>query len=160
MPTINEIVTTWLDEKEGAVKQSYLSKGLKASGRFGESLENEVTTLPYSVNAKMTGLNYGYFMQNGREPTKGGGGGVTLKEMIRQWIDDKGIVPKDNISLDSLAFLIARKIHRDGIKVPNKFNPGGVFSDVFTKKSIAELGTSIGSQFLLETKSNILKSFL
>jgi hypothetical protein len=42
-----------------------------------------------------------------------------VRERIRQWIDDKGIVPRDaangrKTTKDELAFLIARKIHRQG----------------------------------------------
>lgn len=49
----------------------------------------------------------------GRKPTTGGGNGA-LKRAIRVWIDDKGITPYGLISKDSLAFIIARKIHKEG----------------------------------------------
>lgn len=160
MATLQDILQKWLDDKKDEVRKSYEAKGLKASGSFGNSLATDLKVEPTKLTGVITGNDYGYFMQNGRRPTSGGGGGGTsLRDMIRQWIDDKGLVPKDNISKDSLAFLIARKIHRDGITVPNPHNTGGVFSDVFTPQSFSDLIKICGSEFLKNVKSDVIKTF-
>jgi len=121
---------------------------------LGQFIEEKKT----SVRLGIEGEKYTGALENGRNPTKSSkAGSPTLKEVIRKWIDDKNIVPKGKISKDSLAFLIARKIHKEGIKVPNKYNKGGLVSNVVTKKRIAELNKSLSLYFIKEFKSEIIK---
>lgn len=61
---------------------------------------------------------YWRYIEYGRRPTKNKGDGK-LHEKIERWIDEKGITPKDGISKKSLAYLITRKIHREGYKPRN-----------------------------------------
>lgn len=61
---------------------------------------------------------YWRYIEYGRRPTVNKGDGK-LQEKILQWIDEKGITPKDGISKKSLAYLITRKIHREGYKGRN-----------------------------------------
>ena len=82
-----------------------------------------------------------------------------MREIIRKWIDVKGIVPKDGISKESLSFLIARKIHEKGIKVPNKFNKGGLVANVVTTKKINELSNNLTLFYVENYKSDVLKQF-
>ena len=112
--------------------KNYDNLGLRASGEYANSLEGSVNSNPDGYELLIEGSDYAYFMENGRQPTKKKGKG-DLKAIIRQWIDDKKIVP-NGISKDDLAFLITRKIHQQGIKVPNKYNKGGVISDVIEGK--------------------------
>lgn len=109
--------------------KSYDTKGLRASGNWANSLVGNVESTPNGYKLTIDGADYSGAMEYGRKPTVKKGNGE-LKDIIRQWIDDKKIVPKDGISKDSLAFLITRKIHQEGITVPNKYNIGGVISDV------------------------------
>lgn len=62
--------------------------------------------------------DYWYYIEEGRQPTQNPGDGTVL-ERIRQWIDDKGIVPVPGAdgripTKDALAYLITRKIHKFG----------------------------------------------
>lgn len=61
---------------------------------------------------------YWRYIEYGRRPTVNKGDGK-LREKIERWIDEKGITPKDGISKKSLAYLITRKIHREGYKPRN-----------------------------------------
>ena len=61
---------------------------------------------------------YWRYIEYGRRPTKVKGDGK-LQEKIQRWIEEKGITPKDGISKKSLAYLITRKIHREGYKPRN-----------------------------------------
>lgn len=61
---------------------------------------------------------YWRYIEYGRRPTVNKGDGK-LQEKILRWIDEKGITPKDGISKKSLAYLITRKIHREGYKPRN-----------------------------------------
>ncbi len=82
----------------------YERLGMRASGEFKEELEVQVTP----KTGKLLGLPYALQLDEGREPTKTGSGGNLLKA-IKKWIVDKGVVNniRDNISVSSLAFLIA-----------------------------------------------------
>lgn len=61
---------------------------------------------------------YWRYIEYGRRPTVNKGDGK-LREKIERWIEEKGITPKDGISKKSLAYLITRKIHREGYKPRN-----------------------------------------
>ena len=123
--------------------RSYNAKGMKASGQFKESLEINVT----KGNAKIIGAEYAVQLDEGRKPTsKGSGGGVKLIDHIKQWIKDKGIVSniKNDNDNSTLAFLITRKIHRDGW---NRSKHGGVglISEVITAARIQSIINKIGA---------------
>ena len=115
------------------LQQSMADKRLNASGETSRSITYEVeetltkSTLIIKANRSIGALQYGRRA-----------GGWPPRNVIRQWIDDKAINPGE-ISKDSLAFLIQRKIGTLGIKVPNRFNPGGVISDVITDDRIDKI---------------------
>lgn len=148
------IISNWLDQKVAALKEN-VNKHFKATGGTRDSIhstfEGEVATIQ--------GSSILHFGEDGRGVTKVSGpkGTGILRDIIREWIDVKGIVPKDNISKDSLAFLIARKIHAEGIKVPNKYNPGKILSSVINDKSVRELMNQLGASIIAEFESDILK---
>ena len=95
----------------------YDELGMRASGQWAEKLEYIVTVTETNVKAIFTGLDYTQYLTKGRSD-----GGFPPVQVIRQWIDDKGITPYDNITKDQLAFLIARKISREGTEY---FKQGG-----------------------------------
>ena len=111
-----------------------------ASGNLEKTLNFEVENGVLKVYAN----RYIGSLIFGRKPTTNSGNGV-LKEKIRQWIDDKGIVPKDNISKDSLAFVIARSIHKNGTLL----YPQGsdLLSAIVTDKLINDLKSDIFLEF-------------
>jgi len=133
----------------------YDKLGLRASGNFAKSLRKEVT------NTRMTiyGPPYADQMQNGRRPTMNEGDG-SVRERILEWIRIKPITPSDpKTTVEQLAFLIARKIHRDGITVPNQYNPGGVISNVITEDRINEIIKKVRFAEVEEIKSEIFSLF-
>ena len=88
----------------------------------------------------------------GRRPTSAGGTGI-LKQRIRTWIDDKGITPYGSISKDSLAFIIARKIHKEGTLL----YPQG--SDLLSAIVTPALIDEIKSEIFTEIISDVFESF-
>jgi hypothetical protein len=91
------------------LRKSLDAAGTTASGKTKESLKSDITLDSY----KLYGRKFIFGLEYGRKPTSGGGNG-SLKGIILKWINAKGIIPKDKISKNTLAFLIARKIHREG----------------------------------------------
>jgi hypothetical protein len=103
-----------------AMKEQLSAKNINASGKLDDSIEDVMVTSDGFVSGSVRALSYWYYTNYGRGPTvRGSSGKGVVRERIRQWIDDKGIVPRDaangrKTTKDELAFLIARKIHRQG----------------------------------------------
>jgi hypothetical protein len=137
MYTRESVYKLWLSYLKADLIKEYERLGLRASGSY----ERELEYITQGNKAIMYGAHHSQFMQSGRRKTeKGPGKGEgKLSEIILKWIDDKKITPRNNISKKALAFLIARKIHREGIKVPNVHNLGGVISNVITDERIDQL---------------------
>jgi hypothetical protein len=94
------------------ISQSIEQSGISASGDLQRSIYYKLTDNRLTVY----GAPYAKTAEEGRGPTQKAGG--DLRSQIRRWIDDKGIIP-DGITKDSLAFLISRKIHREGTALFN-----------------------------------------
>jgi len=94
------------------ISQSIEQSGISASGDLQRSIYYKLTDNRLTVY----GAPYAKTAEEGRGPTQKAGG--DLRGAIRKWIDDKGIIP-DGITKDSLAFLITRKIHREGTALFN-----------------------------------------
>ena len=146
------VIKAWLDDKVAELQAS-VRKNFKATGKAADSIEGSIVQPDRAI---IIGADYLEFGEFGRGKTNNGSRPGILKDLIRKWIDVKGIQPKDNISKDNLAFLITRKIHRDGIKVPNKYNAGKILSSVINDKSISELIDQYGAVLRADIESDIL----
>ncbi len=121
---------------------------MRASGKTADSLEVQVN----KDNVKLVGSSVFEQLEYGRGKTNSGGskGGGKLIDDIKQWIRDKGIV--SNIKNDSdnstLAFLITRKIHKEGW---NRQGYGGVglISKVVTTSRIQRIIDKVGVSLTL-----------
>lgn len=109
--TNDEIIKEEIDSILADIIQVYEDSGRKVTGQFEEGLE-----AVYEPN-KGTIRGYVYLAGRGKTKKKGKPGEPTLFTQIKQWIQDKGIdkISRD-ISLNSLAYLITRKIHAEGTK--------------------------------------------
>ena len=127
---VNDIQTK-LIQRRGA--NGTFESVVNASGKLAKSIRFEVTN---GTVLSIYGNDYIQFLGNGRRPGK-----RPPTSVIRQWIDDKGIIP-DGISKDSLAFLIARRIHQEGSTI---YQAGG--SDLISGIFNEELQRSIEAEF-------------
>lgn len=128
----NSLITKWFDKHILILKDNYFTWGVKASGDYGKALRVEQKRNSHVLR----GADYSEYTEEGR-----GKGKPPPSSVILKWIQDKGIKPKDDISEESLAFLIARKIKNEGI-MSSKSRYGknkNLFESVFNKESIAEL---------------------
>jgi len=130
------------------LKAAHESKGMKASGDWLESVEDRTKGLSGSIWA----LDYTEYLEDGRKPGK-----FPPIDKIKQWIVDKPIAYSD-ISLSSLAFLIARKISKEGWK---RKDHGGVnlVSEVITPARVQEIIDKV-SDFQISAFTSDIKSFL
>ncbi|QIG65088.1 hypothetical protein SJC12_7 [Bacteroides phage SJC12] len=120
-----------VEQVKKEIFESYISKGLVASGEFGRGLK--VNDLGNRVT--ITAPAHVYQMELGRKA-----GTFPPVSAIKKWIQDKNRTAGTNIP-EEAAFAIAYVIKRDGIKVPNKHNPGTVVSDVLNEQRIKRLTT-------------------
>lgn len=93
-----------------------------------------VTDTHLQIYSDMPGRSFNYIMtlETGRKPGKQPPTGPIL-----QWIQQRGINPTD-ISQESLAFLIARKIGREGSLLYRLGGKSGIISEVQTPQWIEE----------------------
>lgn len=155
MTTVRDIVTEWMGDTKEELINSYDRQGLRASGSYARSLEEVITERPNGFNLKMKAAKHAYWMENGRGPNavKSPEEAKRLYPIISQWVQDKRLgFDKGHI------FAICLKIVYSGIRVPNKYNPGGVVSDVVTEKRIDDLINKIGRNILGDFQSTVIKT--
>lgn len=155
---IEQIVNNWLNGIEQDLIKNYNRLGLRASGEWEKSLEQFTEVKSGKLKAGILGNDYTYFMENGRGPNKDQNP-ETLKKWVGwagstfldKWVKDKRI----NVDPFAAAYSIARR----GIQVPNRYNAGGLVSDVVTKQRVYELNKSLIGYFAEDLKSTIIKTF-
>lgn len=109
--TNDEIIKEEIDAILDDIIQVYEQSGRKASGQFEEGLE-----AVYEPN-KATIRGFVYLAGRGKTKKKGKAGEPTVQQQILKWLKTRGIRPiEENMKLSSLAYLIARKIHKEGTK--------------------------------------------
>ena len=126
----------------------YEASGKRTTGEFEQGLE----TLFQVNSAVLFGYEYLGGRRAGKQPP--------IQE-IEKWLIAKGIQPiEKNLSISSLAFLIARKIGREGTKKENNLP---IYSQVVTPERIDEILNKINSlnvsQFIADISGYITKAF-
>lgn len=137
-------VQSILAEEFEAIKNELIAKhdelGMRASGNWAESIEVVIE----GNNAKIIGEHYSEQLEYGRQP-----GRFPPSEAIEKWIEAKGISSRieGQISVSSLAYLIARKIAREGWK---REEYGGVelISQIVTPERMQEVLNKVGGQYV------------
>lgn len=128
MKNDSQILAEEMDKLKDDLIAKHRELGMPASGDWENSLEARTERL----SGQIWGLDYTEMLEDGRKPGK-----RPPVEIIEKWIEDKGIVPRD-ITVSSLAFLIARKI---GEKGWDRKDHGGVnlISQVITPARIQSI---------------------
>ncbi|AXG73949.1 hypothetical protein DVK85_06700 [Flavobacterium arcticum] len=103
MSSIKTLLAAEFEALKADIIAKYEASGLKASGNWATTLAVQTT----DSSATLMGAAYADGRPPGKQPPS---------EAILQWIKVKGIAAQaeNNISLSSLAYLIARKIAREG----------------------------------------------
>lgn len=144
MNNISELLQAEFEGIKNELIAKYDEMGIRTSGNWAENLEVEITkdgvTLsePYSLEER----------KPGKQPPS---------ETIEQWLKDKGIATRleKEISVTSLAFLIARKIGREGWKR----NGTPLVSSIITPERIQEIIDKISEDQLNSFTTTILTYF-
>lgn len=109
--TTDDIIKEEINAILSDILRLYEQSGRKASGQFEEGLEAVYS--PFKATIK----GFVYLAGRGKTKKKGKSGEPTLQQQILKWLKIKGIRPiEEKMKLNSLAFLIARKIHEEGTR--------------------------------------------
>lgn len=148
----DEIYMKYLERLRLKLIAKYEEFGLRASGKYADELEPETQ----GDKLIMYGAFHSQFMEHGREPGK-----FPPRSVIEEWIDTKSGLPSVfREKRSQFAFLIARKIAKEGITVPNEFNKGQVISSVvddFLANDIQEMLQELGDIYLVRIKSDVVQ---
>lgn len=120
---------------------------VNASGRLADSVRYEVNERGLKVFA----ADYIYYIEHGRAPGK-----FPPIDSIKQWIEDKGL--NFDIPVNSLAFLIARKIAQKGTTA---WQQGGteLVESVINDDLIKEITVGLLARLKIDVMSEILKAY-
>lgn len=148
--TPHEILKEEMELIRLELTQKHIDLGMKASGDWVNTIEAVTERLSGRIIAKQ----YTEQLVDGRKPGK-----FPPRSAIEKWIVDKGIQSIDqSISISSLAFLIARKIAREGTEY---FKQGGtdLVSAVITPERIQKIIDRV-STFQINSFTSEVKSIL
>lgn len=140
MSSMAQLLSAEFEALKNELIARYDELGMRASGQWAENLSVEAS----EDSAVLTQPDYGNALENGRKP-----GRQPPSEAIEQWLKDKGIAAQleKEISVSSLAFLIARKIAREGW---TRKDHGGtqLISSVVTPRRMQQIIDTIGESQL------------
>lgn len=133
----------------------------KVSKRFADSIEYKATETSFIISASP----YIRTLIDGRPPTSSGAakGTPTLQQIIRVWIDEKGIAPRPvngkTPTLESLSWAISKSIHMRGDLLYQKGGGNNIFDSIITEDRLNNLLNLIGQKYFNEINSiNLHKS--
>jgi hypothetical protein len=161
---VAEILDTWLKEVKSGIGKKYHEIehfGIFAKDEnFADLIETDIEQSSSGYKGKVIAPYYAYWLEHGRGPTVNRTPhNPTVRMVVLRWIKKYGIQSiNKKYNQSTLAYFISKSIHEHGIKVPGKYNPGGLISDVITKERIEDLRKQLTIGFIENIKSEVLKS--
>jgi hypothetical protein len=127
---ILRIVQNWGNEFIAQMQNRLRIKKTNASSSLAQSIQPQIKPTQTGYNLSILMNDYWLYVENGRKPTTKGGDGQLYKN-IYEWIQNKQPMQRivaqstDKIkATKSLAYVITRKIHREGTKPQPFISPG------------------------------------
>ena len=151
MATTEQIMGIEFELLKNDLIKEYDSLGMRASGKFADELVVEVGV----DSVKLIGEKYAEQLEYGRRAGK-----FPPVQAIKQWLSDKGIVSniKNDNDNSSLAFLIARKISKQGWN-RSKFGGVELISKVVTDKRMQDIINKVGAELTLTLVNRLETEF-
>lgn len=114
---VQKVLTDFVELMRDGYKERLAADGINASGSLSNSVTANVEMDGTVFEVSLTLNEYWKYIEGGRPPTQNNGNGE-LRRNILQWIKVKPVLPTPfNGKLpteEQLAYLISRKIHREG----------------------------------------------
>jgi len=150
------VLDKWLQGTITDLVDNYRRMGLRASGKWEQTIHATVVVEGENTRARILAQHYSEYMQNGRRRNSvqtpdairrwvGWAGSTFLKK----WVEDKGIAANP--------FAVAQKIAREGIRVPNRYNAGDVVAKVINAQRIQQLAELVKPDTIEFARSEIRK---
>lgn len=138
------IIEQEFEKLKADIIAEYEASGLKASGNWAATVAVET----FGLRASITAAEYIQGRPPGKQPPS---------EAIMKWLEEKGLASKvqKDISLSSLAYLIARKIARKGWKPKAGYED--VLNAVATPERIQSIIDKVGDNELAGFTDNLLQ---
>jgi hypothetical protein len=135
MSNATELLAAEFELLKADIISAYRVSGQAVSGNWADTVTVEATPNGYSITA----ADY----INGRDPGK-----PPPSKAIEEWLQQKGIATRleKNMTISSLAFLIARKIGREGWKP--KTGTIDIVDSVVTPERIQQMLDNVGAVYL------------
>lgn len=128
----------------------------KVSGRFANSIESEYTEESLTISASP----FIRVLIDGRKPTSSGArkGNPTLQQIIRKWIDEKGITPKAKSNgviptKEQLSWAISKSIHVNGTLLWQRGGGNNIFDPILTSTRINNLLNLLANQYYVSIQN-------
>lgn len=125
-----------------SLKEKLTDKKINASGDLSTSIRFEVDEAGLRIYA----ADYVYFVNYGRKPGK-----MPPRDSIMDWIDDKHLTY--DIPKDSLAFLIQRKIGKEGTEATN------FIEEVITDELVGEIQNAFAEDIFRQVQTMVLEAY-
>lgn len=121
-----------------------------ASGKLVNSVEIEYHDSGFRILAE----HYVYYLIYGRKP-----GRFPNITAIRSWVQDRGI--KSELPINSLAYLIARKIAEEGSSVWRRYKgaDSGLLDDALSDERIDAFLEQFGDEIVSRVRSEVMVTF-
>lgn len=130
------------------------------SKRFADSIEVEVSESTLLITASP----YIRTLIDGRGPTSLNAvkGNPTLQQIIRKWIDEKGITPRIDKNgrlptKDQLSWAISKSIHMYGDRLYQRGGGNNIYDSIITPQRIDNLLSLLADQYYTIIKSITVK---
>lgn len=166
MRTVAEILERWGRGRVERLKSLHREAGQRTTGRTERMFDSEVTMPAGKYVLKIYGAPWIEYLERGRGATQSGrSSGESLYEKMKKWVRDKGIVAnlQKEYEKNSVAYLIARKIHSEGTLMHRTGrNAGGHSNPVsraFPDEEIQQVLRELGDIYETEISSEILKAW-
>lgn len=140
--TIREYVNRWQSE----IVANILKSGQKATGEISESFE----AIDTPTGAKIEAAKFYKVLETGRKPGK-----MPPPTSLYKWIEARYL--SDTIKKESLAYVIARRIGKEGTLLYMLGGRKDIFSNVLSDKNINSLVDAIGFKVQLDIVNNLNK---
>ena len=145
MKEVQNIVFEELEDLRKRIISNIDSSGRRTSGRTSESMRTDVSENRGVLFGRMA---FGT-LETGRKPGKVP---VGFYQIIKQWVIDKGISFDSQSELNSFAYLVSRKIAREGTQLYRR----GADTDVYTAEvpeTISRIKDRVGFLMRMEFES-------
>lgn len=151
MLEMKEILQNFLEQIRQEVIQEQKSQGKYVTGETSNTLQIETSDILGTLYGGISALT----LETGRKP---GRVPRNFTETIMRWMDNKGLFQSEK-NRKSIAYLIGRKIQREGTKLHIEGGGSGVISKAINDDKIQKFANEVLRRFGREIQDQVIIEF-